>query len=434
MAEKAKTENQEDFSPQSENNPEEIIRKASRVVLHAAEKGRRSLFEKLTAKNADRMARIAEQKPIFWENQQDAKTEILLQTEMGQAMPPEFFENPTKWIESQKNIERHYGKQTLPTGETIDELWEEPYDISKVKEFSIIGKDGKQIKVVSKRIKPEETEEIALATKAFEAGIPTPAVLGEITDKGNIYAFFEKIDGIDLKAALEKKKIIDSRWVTGIFFATTNEDSFLKEFDEMPFKDLLSGKGKDEILNYWKKAREDFILENEISVHLDKIFSHISMDYLEEVREYMKDIESDERLDRKDIDRIVKKYGYDSFDDLKKKIEADFEAGDLEKYEKLAKKADKKREYFRKKVGIFDEELRRIIFKDIFGVDIEEEMKKLEKMCREKGIEHKDFADRNILIEWDFEKDEPKGKSSGDTKLYIIDWEARSKSEKTKKK
>jgi len=404
---------------------EELVRKTSKVVLHAAEKGRTRLFDVLTYKNIEKINRILDKKPIFYENEQHAKTEILLSPELGETMPAEFFENPTQWIESQNNIERHYGDKSLPTGKNIKEMRYQSYDISKVKEFSVTDEHGKYIKIVSKRIKPEETSEIALAVKAFAAGIPTPKVLGEIYDKGNTYAFFEKIDGIDLKAALKKKKLDHYSLAFGV--TDMDEEWFWKDFTNLPFKNFISDVCRQEIFNNWKKAKKDFILEREISIPLKDLFRDVSERYFDQVEDKMESLRWKNTLNKEAIDKILKKYGFKNLDDLENQK---LEGADLEKYKKLLKIINRRAEILSKKSTIFKDNLSAAILKDILGVDVNVEKEKLEKMCKEKGIEHKDFADRNILVGWDFEKDEPKGKDSGDVKLYVIDWEKKSKSNK----
>jgi len=412
----------ENSESEPEPVPEELIRKTSRVVLHASERGRKSLFKTLTAKNADKIAEILKEKPIFYENKENAETKILLSPEIAQLMPPEFFENPTEWIEQQKNIERKYKHYTLPTGETIEELWREPYDVSKVKELNLVLPNGKKLDIVSKRIEPEETEEISLAVKAGEAGIPTPKVLGEIADKGNLYALFEKIEGIDLLIAEEKKKLSDLYYDVEKFLITEEESLAL---NNLPFKEFISKKAYKTLSRIWREAKTKALLkpaEIEIykrlsSIILNENFFNIRQSFFGDLPE-------------NDVNMFFKKFGFKDSEDfiivLKKieKIKNSREVGGYTEF--LFKKLEK----MGKNSNIFFEKLTKVIYQDIFGIDIYKEKQKLEQMCEDKGIEHKDFADRNILIEWDFEKDEPKGKKEKDVKLYIIDWEAKSKSDK----
>lgn len=70
-------------------------------------------------------------------------------------------------LNRKKNIDRQiqFKKGLLPAGETIAELSEKPYDISRVKEF-VIESEKSKIKIVSKRLDLKQLEEIALARRA----------------------------------------------------------------------------------------------------------------------------------------------------------------------------------------------------------------------------------------------------------------------------
>ncbi|TSC78878.1 MAG: hypothetical protein G01um101433_68 [Parcubacteria group bacterium Gr01-1014_33] len=68
----------EGLSPPPGDNSEELVRKLSRTVLHTAERGRRSLFERMTAANAQKIAELLKKKPLFYKNEKDAPREILL--------------------------------------------------------------------------------------------------------------------------------------------------------------------------------------------------------------------------------------------------------------------------------------------------------------------------------------------------------------------
>ena len=399
----------------------ELVRKSSRVVLHAAEKHRKPLFERLTDKNADRIAQITKERPIFYEEKEGAETKIILDPEIADLMPPEFFENPTKWIESQPNIERKYKQGELPTGETIEELWQDPYDVSKVKEFSISLPKGKKLDIISKRIESEETEEIVLAVKAMEAGIPTPRVFGEVSDKGNLYAFFEKIEGIDLLAAKQNKNLenLFNDVSTLLSMKEGNFDLTLKSFR---FINFISEDGCNRLFRLWHKANKEFIEEKEISRFLKEIIYFFTK-YNDINRALERVYNLEDYFYENTLNKFFKKYGYRGFRDFKK-----FEKSiDRKRLEDLAMKLEENKSMLKEKSNDFIRKAREIVLEDVLGVNIENVKEKLKQMCKENGIEHKDFADRNILIEWDFEKDEPKGKGTRrKPKLYIIDWEAKS--------
>lgn len=58
--------------------PEDLVRKISRTVLHAAERKRRTLFERLTVNNAEKLARIMQEPPVFYEGKEETPRQILL--------------------------------------------------------------------------------------------------------------------------------------------------------------------------------------------------------------------------------------------------------------------------------------------------------------------------------------------------------------------
>ena len=90
---------------------QELVRRVSKTVLRSAERGRRGLFEKLTVKNAEKLARLLEERPVFYQNQEDAPREILLEADLAERLPAEFFDHPTQWIEQQPNVSRGYEKE-----------------------------------------------------------------------------------------------------------------------------------------------------------------------------------------------------------------------------------------------------------------------------------------------------------------------------------
>lgn len=419
-----------------EKPAEETTRKLSKTVLHAAERLRQSLFEKLTAANAERIAELLKEKPVFYENKAEAPRTILLDDEIAEYLPPEFFDDPTKWIESQENIKREHVLETLPTGETIEELWDKPYDISKVKEFSLIGKKDKKISLASKRIDQDQLEEIALARKAWEAGIPTARILGEIADKGNTYVFFERIRGINFLAAQEKLRLLSVSVAT---LHIINEKDFYSQM-HYEYNNILSEKAKKIIYSLWEKARPDIIKNRDIYTlreNLNHAFALMERvekdeDYKDSVKDFVQYIKeyAENKYNLPGINTILNKFNYPN------PIQFIDHCLDLIKLDK--------KEEFREIVDFINSEYKNIrdkiknefdsvfiskIYKDVFGFNPYEEIKKVKKLCEEKRIEHKDFNDRNILIEWDFDKNKPKRKKESEkNKIYIIDWEPKPKS------
>ena len=253
-----------------ETEKEELIRKISKTALRSAERGRRSFFDKMTAENAGEMANLMEEKPIFYENKENIPQQILLDAEISDLFPEEFFKNPTQWIESQKNIERFDLDilKSFPSGRTINEVWNKPYDISKVKEFSL-GNGENKLEIVSKRLDSKQLEEIVLARRAWEVGIPTPRVLGEIMDRGNSYAFFEKISAINI---FTLSQLAQDEFVSHFSYSYEyDKESFFNMINQGQTAKILPDDAKKRLFLAWEKEREDIRL-NAILLRIDGFF------------------------------------------------------------------------------------------------------------------------------------------------------------------
>lgn len=429
---------------QSEQFDQKLVHKVSKTVLHAAERGKQSLFETLTAKNADKLAKIMQGKPLFYEHDQTKPTSIMLDEEISGILPQDFFQDPTKWIEQQKGVSRG-DEAELPAGETIGELWGMPYDVTKVKEFSLRLPDGQVREIVSKRIEKDQLEEIAIARKAYEAGIPTPKVLGEIIDKGNIYVFFEKISGINLNAAwwrLYRRQYPLMVQQYGTFRYATNEKDFDRSMQELS---KISTECKNDIFKLWRKYKDIirkkriFYLLGEIAKDaLDKCTrANISLEQFssEDISECLSDLgyKSIGELRREYI-RKTPEFFKDMSDEALDDMIRSFDKGtiptdyikSLNEYREFSTEDidEKEKELEQILMDKFDRKLRALVYTDIFGFDYPNEMKKIKQQCKDTGIEHKDFENRNFLMRWDFEKDLPlKNLPEGQPKLYIIDWE-----------
>ncbi len=394
---------------------EDLVRRTSRTVLHAAERGRKTLFEKLTAENEGKIAELMQRKPVFYENKDDSPQEILLDPEIADLMPPEFFENPTEWIESQENIERGYDEpgKSIPKGREINELWEQPYDVSKVKEIGVAKPNGDIVVFVSKRIDPTQLEEIFLAREAYEAGIPTPKVLGEIVDHGNVYAFFEKINALSLDSIKDKT---ESRQL-GVF-SWSEEQSFLADNREAIFGHDFPERLEKKFKSIFKGASKDYVLFD-----LADILSGYILDPnipSAALRGQLKNFSS-ETLRRRTEHLIF--FGFSNWSDVFALMD-----GPLEERIKKALELKKSLELYRKKLWKYELTLKKEIQLNNFGYEPKKEIEKLKRLCQEKGIKHKDFNNRNILIDWDYENNKPKKGPDGKAKMYLIDWEPEPKS------
>ncbi|HEY4523261.1 MAG TPA: hypothetical protein VJK04_00085 [Candidatus Paceibacterota bacterium] len=397
---------------------EELIRKTSKTVLHAAKKNRRSLFERLTVGNAEKLAQVMTKKPIFYENRETEPTRILLDDKIQGMFPSEFFENPTRWIESRKIVKRGDEEVAdLPLGENIAELWDKSYDVTKVKQFTVSLPDKKPVTIVSKRIDAKQLQEVVMARRAYEAGIPTPKVIGEITDRGNNYALFEYLPGINLNAAYWRL------YREGRLKHDTNYRSLFNDYNLKELKAHLrhiipdiSPERFSRLVVLWQNALP-LNKQREVLISLAPILGY----ELPKVREDIKLSRARLLLKRgftnEDIATALRLIGYTNFDQYLESVPWDQnERSEFRARMALSRHASE--------LDGFEEQLLSEIREEIFGVDYQKEMARLEEICKKKEISHKDFAPRNIMILWDFKNDKPLPRKPNEPKLYIIDWES----------
>lgn len=415
---------------------EEIIRKLSKTVLHAAERQRKPLFDRLTAENSEKIVKLLNEKPVFYENKEDASRIVLLDDEIAEYFPQDFFDDPTKWIERQENIKRETRLETLPTGETIKELWDEPYDISKVKEFSLIDKERKKVSLVSKRVDKHQIEEIVLARKAWEVGIPTARVFGEIMDKGNAYVFFERIQGINFLEARDRLHLLHEKGIPPSFSILKKDFGQWMQYE--PIYTILTDKCKKKLYSLWEKMMPA-ILRREAIVFLDDTFSSVSsvvkcfkknnekyLNFAKEVIQNLKiRISKQETLLQQEINVVLCRFNYSDYVQFLDHCLDAIEFNKKEEFGSIFFQLYSERKNLTAKIeNEFERPFVLKIYEDVFGFNPYKEIKKVKSLCEEKGIEHKDFNERNILIEWDFNKSRPiRKKKSSKNKIYIIDWE-----------
>ncbi len=415
MVEKWKTESNEQPS-------EELIRKLSKTVLHTSERGRRSLFQTLTAANAERIAALSEKKPIFYEDRDSSPQQLLLDPEIASALSEEFYKNPTQWIEQQSDIDRGHAEGSLPTGETIKELWRKPYDVSKVKEFEVELKDKKIIEIVSKRIRPDQLAEVARAQRALEMGIPTPKIFGEILDHGNAYAWFEHLPGINLLAAEER--LYEKGDLAAKINSIALSETFLQLEGALAKLPALSREGRDRIHRLWRRNRHVIVQRESFSL-LQSIQEKFGVagpesDAKQSLHEFI-DYINISHVFREGVQEALASIGYDNLESC---------VYDVQKAQKdwprlpQKEKVDDKMKRIMESIARLEEKFRKVIVEDIFGFDYFEERRRLQDLCIKKGVEHKDLNERNLLVLWDFKKNRPLPRSQNDPKLYILDWES----------
>lgn len=417
----------------------EDIRKLSHTVLHAAEKGRKSLFERLTKNNADKIQKMMEQKPIFFETQENQPQIILLDDEVSDAFPAEFFENPTQWIESQAVVDRGDNHE-LPQGDTIQELWENSYDITKVRQFSLETSDQKQVKIISKRLNRSGMEEVALAQRAYEAGIPTPKVLGEIYDKGNVYAFFEYIEGINLSAARDillegEHKFNVVEHLDYLFCRACTFEEYEGELQSLLSKSQIHIEEplKRELDDLWKAGEEDR-WRMEILFELKNfLFPRIEQERIVQIERY-RDFVKNPIVQALAIE-ILYKLGFSSVDDFFHRVKQLDTLDVMQMYlqnEDLISQIDYLREECSPQRLALAREAAVLLRTHLYGFNPEEEKEQVLRQCQRAGIEHKDFENRNFVLPWDFKENKPRIVEEGKPRLYLIDWEQKSNSLKRK--
>jgi len=321
----------------------------------------------ITETSREKIEPLLQQKPIFYKNEPNAEQKIEIDDEVMRLLPEDFFKDPTGWIESQPNIGR--GEEGISSIDSITQLFDVPYDASKVKEINLGS-----VKIVSKRI--SDPKEIMRAMRAYNAGIPTPRVLGVIIDKGNLYAFFEKINGLNLNAVSEK-------WKEAVK-AEGRMVEFLPLFWEAYERVKQWGKRSmpsDSNTQIWTDVSDVSWIYRYMAVSLGFNFA---------------------KSPKKDAtDEAIKGFIQSSFHCRRDGLSVEQMFCGYSLY--LDRISD---------------------VNGFVGFNITKETGKLEAMCRQKRMLHKDFEDRNIMIPWDFESDRPVKPEDGKPRLYVIDWES----------
>jgi len=395
--------------------PDQLRRQMSRVALELVARTKRredanlppsQLLELLTAQHAAELAALLAEPPQFFNREEGTENHLLIDDEIRSHLPTAFFQDPTAWIESQLNIWREDEEDGLPTGRTMKELFAIPYDVSKVKQFTLGLGTGNRIVVVSKRIERGDLAEVARARQAYEAGIPTPRVLAEIVDHGNVYAWFERIPGRNLSGLVDMLNDTEG-WPS---FLHTGID-----FDISIKNSILRGLPKDRIERLRAVAGTLGRVET-LKTILSALLYHIrtSTD-TKELRWYS----------RVDIQAALNILGFDRLEDYLSRL------GEWSKETPNAPNAQKEicqklfHEYFYAKENDTYLIWRRAVHEELFGYDLNSEIKRLGELCDQAQISHKDLHLRNILVEWDNEKGLPLRRDGAPARLYLIDWELR---------
>lgn len=406
-------------APRPDSPQADLERRFSKTVLHAARRNRKSLFEKLTAENPFAVETLMDAPTRFAEYDRSAEASVQLDESIEGSLPKAFFNDPTKWIEAQPILKRSDLLQVrAKNGPTNKDLWREPYDATRVRSFDVRTPQQKRIGIISKRINGKSDTEVSRAREAYERGIPTPKVLAEISDKGNSYAWFERIEGYNL---VEAKRMAEA-------------------FTPLPFyEDLtLSDLGDVSLLAPETVTRLTELLERSAGERIANSLLHTN----EQEHEVLHAPRNEH------ISRYAKRFASHVANDLgvlevRAPHQYDLLAKDLSNlHTSLAKdpdwiKEEGHRVWLRIHLERINDELKRwkskfnetwesILRQDpklnVLISGINKEMERLKQLCEEKGIQHKDFNERNLLVAWDRKANEPI-MDQGHPRLYVLDWE-----------
>jgi hypothetical protein len=406
-------------------NEDDITRRYSETLLKASERGNASLFEKTVSKDAQE--KYNNEKPVFYKKNENAPSSDDLDESIRSELPKKFWENPTLWIEKQPNIKRgEKTHQNLPDGKTIEELIDLPYDISKVKQIILESKDIVVVKRTTEK-EQQKTHEYERSVKAYNAGIPTPKPMGTVHHWGNIYIFYEYIEG----KTMHEIKLENPRVFTDIMYGTTSlnsKDSFIKEL-------LKSPAITEEMIERAKNKKRDCDMLSETCMLITTLFKRIAhnipLDNDRHARSY-KEMDNyrplsslyktfNVRTVTNFLKNALSECGMPTSIPISPDEWSNFFVGKARKDRLLA--IDKLEKIILPKLNEMESECVRELRKAFFGIDLVKERASLEQLLLEKNIDHKDLARRNLLVPWDIEKNTARIEE-GKSKLYILDWEA----------
>lgn len=203
-------------------NLEKEMQEARRFLTHKALRSELLRFQHdeggvivLSDESVHRIEELLEQDPVFFEDKEWLKPEIVLDPEFQARLQERFFENIpniTEWIEQQPSTD----KRLYAPNDRLDDhaqrtisntaVWQDEVDYGRVRVVAVPLRDGFSDEVISKRLNPkkEDWKEVERARSAYEKGLPTPRVLGTIFDHGNMYVWFEHIPSLNLVQLKER--------------------------------------------------------------------------------------------------------------------------------------------------------------------------------------------------------------------------------------
>ncbi len=410
-----------------EKTLEDTGRRISRLILELAERHDRHIREgkvlytespyallfRLTAGNADAMEALLDAEPLFFETHPEVPPVILLDEAVSSYFPKEFFDDPTSFIEGQVEVDRGAGR--IPRAETNRRLMDIAYDVTQVKSFNLPGPDESVLSVVSRRIDRKALSSVNRQRAAFDAGIPTPRVYGEVLHGENQYALFEKVRGVTVLDAIARR-----------FQRTEDYDNLLRA--PLSFQAVMSG-----IMFYFPETQNNDLqkrcqdVANKYQEVLDyhffcsKLYIYIS-DVIDGPGSYLRHVNifgGKEFVD-KCILQVARTLGIDSIEDFFNRYR--FASPHWES--QWEKDAVLIQEDADAKIVSYKKEWAQVVDVHFFGFPLTARRESLKKMAEERGVPHKDFASRNTMIEWDFNADKPLVRDGEvEPRLLLIDWE-----------
>lgn len=402
------------------------VRTLSRKIQDIASSGgkKEEFMENLPESIEGRVRQLMETPPVFFEGDLSAETKTSLDKDIKDMLPEEFFADPTKWIESQEDVPRRYtiGRKPVANMKKIEELWERAYDTSRTKKI-LLEKDGKQVRIFSKRLKPEEVGRVEACREAYKADVPTPKILGTVSDKGNTYCWSEYINGITLQE-ISNDKLFDTP------LTATAEIQFDGHVGEIECLKTRPG-FRNQLISLWRTHIPDitsFNLANSLQSFIDQCrngIPHGDMAFTAGIG-FLIFLPKNARNVPFDLKDILQQHGYGSLEEFCEffsKCLCRFDEKTVkEKLPDFEKITQELKRLALEAMRIYVKKWRDIVSKELFGDDsngIAGEKQRLQVLCEKHGLGHKDSND-NFLISLP---------DKGKAKLYVINVSCHAKAE-----
>ena len=331
-----------------------------------------------------------------------------------------FLQSPTECFQSLPLIDRgEKARNELPKGTAIRELIRKPYDVSRVRVFEA---DGRQFVVKKVDIKKVHypLEEFDIAKQASAAAIPTSKPVGYVIVGNNLYEFFEYIPHTasleDVSHIVKERGLSNHSFNYGSFTQLERNLSSDPEWRLAYRKELKMG-GDLGALRLAEKA---------LTIYRNAVLRHASITNalkkegnIEHWKEAMRHTLS---LGKSKGAPVV----FDTYEveELAEVLDENFPGDELHDY-----RADLKIAYSKFKEEQDNKFIPRVE-REVLGASYTMPYRAfctyVDARCEEAGIQHKDFAFRNILVKMDEYKENLLPDRNGDAQFYIIDWEQKS--------